>query len=492
VKTLVVLENPERWPLEIPGVEVVPARDYLTRPEFAEERGTRIFNLCRTYHYQSLGYYVSLLAAARGHRPLPSVETLQDFRLPHLMRQADDELDDLIQRSLRHLQGDEFELSIYFGVNLAERYAALARALFNLFPAPLLRARFRWRKPEKRWELERLRPIATSDIPESHREFAIARAVEYLGRPPRRQRRKSFPYELAILVDPKEPEPPSNERAIRKFVEAAEDMGIDASVIEPDEIGRIAEFDALFIRETTYVDHHSFRFSRRAEAEGLVVIDDPQSILRCTNKVFLAEAFARAGVGCPKTLVVGSGDAERIEREIGLPCVLKVPDSAFSRGVAKAHTLAEMHRQLEEALRGSELAVAQEFVSSDFDWRIGVLAGQPLWSCRYFMAKGHWQIVSRGKKGAESDRYGRTETISLDEVPPGVIGEAVRAAALVGDGLYGVDLKTAGERVLVMEVNDNPSLEAGYEDRVLGDDLYLAIMRHFRVRLDARSERTRA
>jgi glutathione synthase/RimK-type ligase-like ATP-grasp enzyme len=269
-------------------------------------------------------------------------------------------------------------------------------------------------------------------------------------------------------------------------------MGIDASVIEPDEIGRIAEFDALFIRETTYVDHHSFRFSRRAEAEGLVVIDDPQSILRCTNKVFLAEAFARAGVGCPKTLVVGSGDAERIEREIGLPCVLKVPDSAFSRGVAKAHTLAEMHRQLEEALRGSELAVAQEFVSSDFDWRIGVLAGQPLWSCRYFMAKGHWQIVSRGKKGAESDRYGRTETISLDEVPPGVIGEAVRAAALVGDGLYGVDLKTAGERVLVMEVNDNPSLEAGYEDRVLGDDLYLAIMRHFRVRLDARSERTRA
>ncbi len=51
----------------------------------------------------------------------------------------------------------------------------------------------------------------------------------------------------------------------------------------------------LFIRETTYVDHHSFRFSRRAEAEGLVVIDDPQSILRCTNKVFLAEAFARRG-----------------------------------------------------------------------------------------------------------------------------------------------------------------------------------------------------
>ncbi len=491
MKTLVVLENPERWPLQIPGVEVVPARDYITHSEYAEERGTRIFNLCRTYHYQSLGYYVSLLAAARGHRPLPSVETLQDLRLPHLMRQADDELDELIQRSLRPLQGSEFELSIYFGVNLAERYRALARALFNLFPAPFLRARFVWSKSEKRWELERLRPIATSDIPESHREFVLARAVEYLGRRPRQRKRKTFPYDLAILVDPKEPEPPSNERAIRKFVEAAEEMGIDASVIEPDEIGRIAEFDGLFIRETTYVDHHSFRFSRRAEAEGLVVIDDPQSILRCTNKVFLAEAFARHGIGCPKTLVVGAGDAARIEREIGLPCVLKVPDSAFSRGVAKAHSLAEMHRQLEEALRDSELAVAQEFVSSDFDWRIGVLAGQPLWSCRYFMARGHWQIVSRGKHGNGSERYGRTETVALDAVPAVVVEEAVRAAALIGDGLYGVDLKQAGPRVLVMEVNDNPSLEAGYEDRVLGDDLYLAIMRHFRVRLDARSERAR-
>ena len=492
MKTLVVLENPERWPLRIPGVEVVPARDYLTQPRFAEERGTRIFNFCRTYHYQSLGYYVSLLAAARGHRPLPSVETLQDLRLPHLMRQADDELDELIQRSLRPLQREEFELSIYFGMNLAERYTGLARALFNLFPAPFLRARFCWRKSDRRWELERLRPIATSDIPESHSAFVIERAVEYLGRPPRQRKRRTFSYDLAILVDPKEPEPPSNERAIRKFMEAAEDMGIDPSLIEPDEIGRIAEFDALFIRETTYVDHHSFRFSRRAEAEGLVVIDDPQSILRCTNKVFLAEAFARHGIDCPRTLVVGSGDALRIEREIGLPCVLKVPDSAFSRGVAKAHTLAEMHRQLEESLRGSELAVAQEFVSSDFDWRIGVLAGQALWACRYFMAKGHWQIVARDKTGTGSGRYGRTETVGLEDVPQAVVERAVRAAALIGDGLYGVDLKSSGERVLVMEVNDNPSLEAGYEDRVLGDDLYLAIMRHFRVRLDARSERARA
>ena len=32
----------------------------------------------------------------------------------------------------------------------------------------------------------------------------------------------------------------------------------------------------------------------------------------------------------------------------------------------------------------------------------------------------------------------------------------------------------------------DPNLDAGCEDAVLRDELYLAIMRHFRVRLDAR------
>jgi glutathione synthase/RimK-type ligase-like ATP-grasp enzyme len=62
----------------------------------------------------------------------------------------------------------------------------------------------------------------------------------------------------------------------------------------------------------------------------------------------------------------------------------------------------------------------------------------------------------------------------------------VRAAALVGNGLYGVDLKPAGQSALVIEVNDNPTLESGDEDGVLGDALYLEIMGCFRRRLDAR------
>jgi glutathione synthase/RimK-type ligase-like ATP-grasp enzyme len=56
----------------------------------------------------------------------------------------------------------------------------------------------------------------------------------------------------------------------------------------------------------------------------------------------------------------------------------------------------------------------------------------------------------------------------------------------MGRGFYGVDLKVVGGRPLVIEVNDNPNLEAGYEDGVEGKAVYRAIMRHFRKQLDLR------
>jgi glutathione synthase/RimK-type ligase-like ATP-grasp enzyme len=100
------------------------------------------------------------------------------------------------------------------------------------------------------------------------------------------------------------------------------------------------------------------------------------------------------------------------------------------------------------------------------------------------MARGHWQIIHHSSGGQR--RYGKVEGLPLEKAPRGAIEVAVRAATLIGDGLYGADVKEVGDRFLVMEVNDNPTIEAGYEDAVLKDELYLAVMRHFRERLDSR------
>ena len=135
--TLIVVNNPQNWPLQIPGGEVISARTYLTDAKYSELRNAKVFNLCRSYSYQSIGYYVSLLAMARGHKPLPSISTIQDLKSLSIIRTVGDELEEIIQHSLRPIQSDSFTLSIYFGRNVAKRYDRLSSHLFKLFQAPL-------------------------------------------------------------------------------------------------------------------------------------------------------------------------------------------------------------------------------------------------------------------------------------------------------------------------------------------------------------------
>jgi glutathione synthase/RimK-type ligase-like ATP-grasp enzyme len=477
-----VVENPKSFPFDMEGVEVVPARTYLTDPKYADMRRVAVFNVCRRYGYQSLGYYVSLLAAARGHRPLPSVATLQALSMSPVVRLVSEDLDDTIQRALSPLRSEEFALSIYFGRNVAQRYDRLSRALFNQFPAPFLRARFAWE--EGRWTLSSVRAIAGAEIPEAHREFVLSRARDYFQRPTRvAPRTPETRYDMAILWSPADPMPPSNERGIRRLTRAAARQGIGVEIIEPDDYGRLAEFDALFIRENTAVNHHTFRFARRAQQEGLVVLDDPESIIRCGNKVYQAELFERHKIPAPRTLVVHEGNIGEVMAKVGIPCVLKRPDGSFFRGVVKVSTPPELYEALDGLFEESELVVAQEFMPSAFDWRVGVLDGQPLYAARYHMAKGHWQIVRA--QGAHTS-YGDVQAVAIEDTPKAVVEVAVKAARLIGDGLYGVDLKEVEGRVVIIEVNDNPNLDGGFEDGILKDALWDEIIRWFRVRLDRR------
>jgi glutathione synthase/RimK-type ligase-like ATP-grasp enzyme len=477
---LVVVENPKNWELDLPGVQVVSSREYFTEPRFMESRRVRVFNMCRSYRYQSVGYYVSLLAEARRHRPLPSVSTLQDLRLSAILRVAADDLEDSLQRAFAPLQSDHFVLSIYFGRNLAKRYDRISQALFDYFPAPFLRAEF---TRTDQWQLQGLRLIATREIPESHRAFVNEQAQRYFSRTGSRGARKAHRYDLAILVDPEEADAPSDATAIRRFARAAESLGMRTTLVGREDHAHLAEYDALFIRETTRVNHHTYRFSSRAEAEGMVVIDDPGSILRCTNKVYQAELFARNGIPSPPTIIVHRENMEDVGRRLGFPCVLKKPDSYFSLGVMKAETPAELASHLAALLGESELVVAQPYTPSEFDWRVGVLDRKPLFVCKYFMAKGHWQIQ---KAEGKERRYGKTETLAVDAAPPAVVELAVRTAGLVGDGFYGVDLKEIDGKLLVIEINDNPSVESGVEDVVLKDVLYRTVMQTFLDRLERR------
>jgi glutathione synthase/RimK-type ligase-like ATP-grasp enzyme len=200
--------------------------------------------------------------------------------------------------------------------------------------------------------------------------------------------------------------------------------------------------------------------------------------------VYQAELFEKNDIPCPKTIIVHKDNAGKVGELLGFPCVLKRPDSSFSAGVVKAENPPQLAMHLEAFLDESELVVAQEYLQSSFDWRVGVLDRKALYVCKYHMAPGHWQIQNSNVKARQ--RYGRVETLAVDSAPAGAVELGIRAAGLIGEGLYGVDIKEVSGRFVVMEINDNPSLEAGYEDAVLKDELYISIMSSFFNRLEQR------
>src|SRR5207253_3077026 len=128
------------------------------------------------------------------------------------------------------------------------------------------------------------------------------------------------------------------------------------------------------------------------------------SIVRCTNKVYLAELLANHRVRAPKTMIIRRDNIAAVAHEIGFPCILKMPDSSFSQGVIKLETELILLAEIERCLDRSELLIAQEFLPTEYDWRVGILDKKPLFVCKYFMAKDHWQIIHR--KAGGRVRYG--------------------------------------------------------------------------------------
>ena len=328
-------------------------------------------------------------------------------------------------------------------------------------------------REEGAWKLQTLRTLSSTDIPPGHRPFLAEVAVEYVSRNRGRVRESTARPSIAILHNLDEPNPPSNARALDKFCEAAEAVGLRTEFLRKSDIERVPEFEALLIRDTTAVNHYTYQFARRAASEGLIVVDDPDSILKCNNKVYLNELLTRHRVPMPKTLMVHRDNVEQIIPALGLPCILKEPDGAFSLGVSKVESTADLRDCLEELFKRSDLLVVQEWLPTSFDWRVGVYDRRLLYVCQYFMAPGHWQVIKR-EGGCRVE--GMTKTMSIGEAPETIVKTALRAANLIGDGLYGVDLKEANGQCYVMEVNDNPNIDAGNEDAILQDALYREIV----------------
>lgn len=483
--------------------------------------GRWVINLCRAYSYLSKGYYVSLVADARRQRALPPLDAVEGMNNPFIYFRTLAEtgvktLDFRVQpgrrrvvpRSIALGEGGErsalvgrdeggkvrfqrgggdgggarwVDVVSAFGFTPDRRFQRHSAAIYRVYPFPLLRVRMY--ETEDGWRVGQLTPVP---LPQASPE-EVALLAERLGRGPQALAATAPPpprlHRLAVLFDPTDPTSPSDEETIDKLARVAARRGLLVDKIGKGEIGRLAEYDALFIRTVTAIGHVSFTFSQTADGLGMPVIDDPGSIVRCSNKIFLYELFKRQGLPMPDTAVLSPRNWREEVRPLGLPVILKVPDGTFSLAVKKADDEAELEALAREMFKKTPLLLAQRYTPSQFDWRIGILEGEILWTARYHMAAGHWQIALRSAAG--ETRYGRVDAVPVADCPRQVAELALAGAALIGDGLYGVDIKETDAGPVLIEINDNPNLEAGVEDAAEKERPYEAIVDCFLRRIEA-------
>ena len=484
---LILLDSLDDWKPYYETNSLLSVSDYLKQKSHGKEPRL-VINLSGDYSYNSEGYYCSLLAQARRHRIIPAVDIINKFETGTGIR---------MDRSLQRIcyqwiqknnlpENSVWNLNIYFGTCKEKGLERIARFIFDNYPAPLLKVTLNTKQYN---QIESIQAIPLKNLSSDEQDFfatsldSFSKKIWRAPRSPRHCR-----YHLAILHNPAEKFPPSNKKALNKFLEIAKKMDINTELITEDDSVRLMEFDALFIRATTSLNHVTFNMSQKAKQNDMVVIDDPISIIKCTNKVYLNELLEREKIPIPAYNLIfrsNNNKFEDIASRIGSPFIVKIPDGSFSHGIYKVTGEADFKETLDILFEKSAILLAQEYIPTDFDWRIGVLNGEALFACKYYMAKGHWQIYNH--KGKGSDQTGLVDTLPLYQVPQNVIRTAIKSSLLIGKGLYGVDLKVINNQVVVIEINDNPSIDHGIEDAILGDELYYRILNYFIRSLELKS-----
>ncbi|HUT17501.1 MAG TPA: RimK family alpha-L-glutamate ligase [Acidobacteriota bacterium] len=284
---------------------------------------------------------------------------------------------------------------------------------------------------------------------------------------------------IACFVEKYNFSDPAEEAALQNFKLAAEEAGQEFSFLFREDISEIPKYNAVFIRATTDPLYTSYIVSKTAWTLGLKVIDDPESIQICANKIHQYALFEKFGVPYISTVFLNRDELHHkkitdIFDALGKPVVIKAPYTSFSRYVEKAACETSFRDVAKRFFKKSDVLAVQKFLPTAFDWRVGVLNDEVLYVCKYMIPKGRWKHGAK-LRGKPTFIWGRTVSMKKQNAPMRLKDVALKACRVVGKGLYGVDIKEVDGDYVVVEVNDNPSIYAGYED-LRDKDLYQKII----------------
>src|SRR5688500_12345153 len=176
-RLVIVVEKLSDWGSYYPSDNVVAANDYLKEAIGGDDdERTQVINLCRSYKYLGVGYYVSLLAEARGHKVIPSVRTINDLRRRSLYGVDIEDLNAQLAKFLPDGSRDatDFGLLVYFGQTSYGPLTDLVRQVFEAYPCPILRLEF---ERQRVWQIAAIKPAGLNTLSDNQ-EDAFAAALE--------------------------------------------------------------------------------------------------------------------------------------------------------------------------------------------------------------------------------------------------------------------------------------------------------------------------
>lgn len=266
--------------------------------------------------------------------------------------------------------------------------------------------------------------------------------------------------------------------ALAHFRQAAFELGHQLDFLFRNELKYLGNYEAVFIRALTDPLNTSYVVARLAQMLGLRVIDDPESIRICCDKVNMYQHLLKVGVPIPRTVFLDrenlcSEKAKELLTLLGSPLVLKAPNSCFSQYVEKVTSSEEFLKVGKKFLRRADRLVVQQYIPSEYDWRVVILDGQVLSAVKYVFAPHTWRIIERSAQGERLKVVG----LPREKVDQQLLQTALQAAASIGHSLYGIDLKETKEGYVVIEVNDNPNIDAGDEDQC-SPEIYRLIIQY--------------
>lgn len=233
---------------------------------------------------------------------------------------------------------------------------------------------------------------------------------------------------------------------------------------EPEDIA-VSDLDAVLMRKDPPFDTefiYATYMLERAEVEGTLIVNKPQSLRDCNEKLFTAW-FSEL---TPKTLVTRSSDKIREFHQTEKDVIIKPLDGMGGASIFRINEKDANVGVIIETLtnHGQQYAMVQEYMPEivDGDKRILIVNGEPM---PYCLARIPAQGETRGNLAAGGRGVARPLSVSDKAIADAIAPELKKR------GLYFVGLDVIGDKVTEINVTSPTcirEIEAAYPINISG------------------------